>query len=1083
MLRCCSLIICLLANAAWADDVPEVTREQREFFEKSVRPVLVENCHKCHGPKQQKGELRLDSRAGMLKGGQTGPAIVPGKPEESELVLAVSYDPSGYQMPPTGKLNADQISSLTEWIKMGAPWPEDPAATTKPDQNAGIDLAERAKHWSFQPVMRQEIPKTQNPDWPRNPIDAFILHRLEAAKLGPASPASKRTWLRRVTYDLTGLPPTPEETQRFLSDKSPDAYEKVVERLLSSPSYGERWARHWLDLVRFAETSGHEFDYEIEHAALYRDYVVRALNADVSYDQFVTEHIAGDLLQEPRRHPVTGTNESIIGTGFYWFGQGKHSPVDLLAEECDTIDNQLDVLGKTFLGLTIACARCHDHKFDPITTEDYYAMTGYLQSSRRQYAFIDPPERVESLITELQEAQKARSRILSQVVHRELNRGNDFIDQILKATDEAAGKDPSHPLYAWAVLSSVNDANEFQSAKAQLIRQMSELQQAANSKDVFADSTKESLKDWSQAGHAFQRGLASSGSIITDNNRLELAAPRAINSGNVSGRLKGELRSPTFQISNRYIHYRMRRVGGPANPGRGTKNGQVHLIVDGFHFIKDPLYGQLSINVEKDAAFRWYRQDLEKFQGKGAYIEVQDDDEGHLIIDRILFSDEAPPPEPPNTLVLGLLSQTDITSPQDLRAGYVQLFQKVLNQWDADQWELPAQARDGIAILNAMLDAVSLSMQLTKEESAEFNALTERLSQLEALLPEPRRAIAMTDGTGENAHVLIRGNSTKPGSLVPRRFLQVFQEETQLTPAEGSGRLELARQITDPDNPLTARVLVNRLWLHHFGRGLVPTPDDFGKMGTPPSHPELLDWLAAEFVESGWSIKHIHRLMVLSNTYRMTSRLEPHSQLATSDLDPEAVDPNNLLLHRMPVRRLEAEAIRDAVLAVSGRLELRMEGQSVPPYLTPFMEGRGRPAQSGPLDGAGRRSLYINVRRNFLTPMFLAFDYPTPFSTMGRRSVSNVPAQGLTMMNNPFILEQARVWADCVLAEKHASPESRVQELYELAYARPATKAELTAALKFLETQGQDYSGPNDPRTWADLCHVLFNVKEFLFIE
>jgi hypothetical protein len=388
-----------------------------------------------------------------------------------------------------------------------------------------------------------------------------------------------------------------------------------------------------------------------------------------------------------------------------------------------------------------------------------------------------------------------------------------------------------------------------------------------------------------------------------------------------------------------------------------------------------------------------------------------------------------------------------------------------------------------MAILNAMLHAVSLSKHPTNEEGGELQALAERLAQLEDSLPKPRRAIAMADGTAEDAHVHIRGNHNKPGSLVPRRFLQVLQRETPHAEVEGSGRLELARQITDPKNPLTARVLVNRLWLHHFGRGLVATPDDFGKMGTLPSHPELLDWLASEFVTSGWSIKHIHRLMVLSNTYRMTSRLAPPEELAGSALDPEVIDADNFLLHRMPVRRLETEAIRDAVLAVSGRLDRRMEGQSVPPYLTPFMEGRGRPAQSGPLDGNGRRSLYINVRRNFLTPMFLAFDYPTPLSTMGRRSVSNVPAQGLTMMNNPFILEEARVTANQILREEHPNPENRITRLYELAYTRPPTDAELAAAIDFLKSQGQDYSGADDPRTWADLCHVLFNVKEFLFIE
>ncbi len=652
----------------------------------------------------------------MLKGGETGPAITPGTPEESELVLAIRYDPSGYQMPPTGKLDADQIESLTNWIKMGAPWPGNPPLAAKINEAEGINLAERAKHWSFQPITRPDVPKIENANWPRNPVDQFLLARLEAAKLQPASQASRRTWLRRITYDVTGLPPTTDEVEQFLNDLSPQAYEKVADRLLASPSYGERWARHWLDLVRYAETSGHEFDYEIEHSTEYRDYIVRALNADVPYDQLVMENIAGDLLPEPRRHPITGINESVIGTGIYWFGQGKHSPVDLLAEECDTIDNQLDVLGKTFLGLTIACARCHDHKFDPITTEDYYAMTGFLQSSRRQHAYIDPPKPMLSTIAKLEATQEAKSQLVAKRLERELKAGDVFTDRILQGADEAAKKDPSHPLHAWAVLSSLNDAEQFQRAKTQLLRNLSDLQAAADSNEAFADFTKESLDEWSRTGPAFQCGMETAGYLTTNTDHVELALPMAAHSGLLTGRLQGELRSPTFPITKRYVHYRMRRVGGRPSSGRATKDGQVHMIVDGFHFIKDPLYGQLTINVEKDAGFRWYRQDLEKFIGKKVYIEIQDEDDGYLVLDRILFSDTAPPPEPPNALVLEMLSQANVKSSEALRAGYARLLQDAVQLWQTHSEEREAQVRDLTSILNVMLQAVSLPKQITKGE-------------------------------------------------------------------------------------------------------------------------------------------------------------------------------------------------------------------------------------------------------------------------------------------------------------------------------------------------------------------------------
>ncbi len=884
-----------------------------------------------------------------------------------------------------------------------------------------------------------------------------------------------------MTYDLIGLPPTAEEVEQFLQDNSPTAYEKVVNRLLASPAYGERWARHWLDLVRFAETSGHEFDYDIDYASPYRDYIVRALNTDVPYDQLIREHIAGDLLPNPRRHPVTNINESIIGTGFYWFGQGKHSPVDIRAEECDCMDNQIDVLGKTFLGLTIACARCHDHKFDPITTNDYYALSGFLQSSRRQHAFIDSPKLAETILAKINEIQDRQSRLLANAAEKYIQVTDHAFDQVLKHAREPAKKDLHHPFHALTVLADLNKTEQFLAAKHRLVHQFEELRKPSEMHEVFADFTPDSMSRWKTTGQAFPAEPIPPGRLSNAIDRAKLLLPGTAHSGIYAGRLQGVLRSPTFPITKRFIHYQMHRVGGRPNPGRANKNGQVHLIVDGFQFIKNPLYGQLTINVRQEAGFRWYRQDLEKFLGSNAYIEIQDEDDGYLVVDRIIFSDSPTPPQDVNSLVLALLKDRQITTVVELGAGYQQLLNESLNYWKMGRWPADSRRRERVELLNTVLETMSVSQLLTKEQQAELGSLNLRLKHLNESIPSPRRAIAMADGSGEDARVLIRGNHKKPGKQAPRAFLEVFREDDSRPEFSGSGRLHLARRIADPDNPLTARVLVNRLWLHHFGRGIVATPDDFGKMGQPPTHQKLLDWLAAEFVESGWSIKHMQRLIVLSGTYRMSSRLEP--TLAHSEFDPGRVDPDNRLLHRMPVLRLEGEIIRDAILTVSGRLDRRMEGPSVAPYLTPFMEGRGRPGHSGPLDGDGRRSLYINVRRNFLTPMFLAFDYPTPFTTIGRRSVSNVPAQALTMMNNPFVIEQANIWANRVLKEDHPDSAGRIRRLYEMAYTRPPTQQELAAALGFLETQGKVYNGPDDLRTWADLCHVLLNMKEFLFVN
>ncbi|HUG91355.1 MAG TPA: PSD1 and planctomycete cytochrome C domain-containing protein [Planctomycetaceae bacterium] len=1052
---CCGLGVAIAGENPAAD---RPTTEQLEFFERKVRPLLAENCWKCHGPNEQKGSLRLDSRDAVLKGGDTGPALVPGRPDESEMILAVSYDPGGYQMPPTGKLPQEAIETLAEWVRMGAPWPADRAAAAAADGD-GFDLQQRARHWSFQPVRRPDVPFVQDDTWPASPIDAFLLARLEPAGLVPAPAADRRTWLRRVTFDLIGLPPTLEETADFLTDDSPDAGHKLVDRLLASPHHGERWGRHWLDLVRYAETAGHEFDYDIPHAWRYRDYVVRALNADLPYDQFVVEHVAGDLIDQPRRHPAEGWNESILGTGFWWFSQGKHSPVDVRGEECDRFDNQIDVLGKAFLGLTIACARCHDHKFDPVSTADYYALAGYLQSTRQQIAFIDDG-RIDAPRRRLEELKSEHRALVAQVA----GLGVASASTRLK---EARGMPAT---------ATPDDA------------------------EVFDDFAGEQFTRWQPAGAAFGAGPTAAGEFVIDTSaarpRVEVLPEGLAHSGRLSPRFLGVLRSETFTITRPFIDYRVRRVGGRSEPGRKHKNGQIHLIVDGFHLIQNPLYGGLSINTANDGEFHWYRQDVSKLVGSRAHIEIEDEEpDGYLVVDRILFSEGRRPADRPGAPVLETLAGPAIGGREALAKEHERIIAESVELWRDGRLASAEHANQRVALLNALL-AASMSSDaapLPEGVTRRLDSFVEEYRTLEQGVVPSRRAIAALEGTAENEHVLVRGNHKRPGPEVPRRFLEVFALPDSQPSAPDSRastgtttRLDLARRIADPSNPLTARVLVNRLWHHHFGRGLVPTVDNFGILGEPPSHPELLDWLAAEFwkgrgsrlltLDSRPSLKRLHRQLVLSAAYRMSSAVDPQA---------DAVDPGNRLWHRMPVRRLEAEIIRDAMLAVSGRLDRRLEGESVLPFLTPFMEGRGRPPHSGPLDGEGRRSLYISVRRNFLPPLFLAFDYPTPLSTMGRRSVSNVPAQALALMNNPFVVQQAELWARRTLAEADdgATPEEIIHRLYQTAFARPATSQELAAALAFLERRSGEPPGGHDVRRWADLCHVLLNVKEFVFVN
>lgn len=1088
----------------------KITPEQTEFFETRIRPVLAENCWKCHGPKKQEANLRLDKYASILKGGDTGPAIVPGKPEAGELVDAIRYEATGYQMPPDGKLSQEKIDDLTSWIKMGAPWPGADKETSADDQpESAIDLAARKKHWSYQPVADVVPPKVQHSDWISTPVDAFVLDKLERAGLQPASPADQRTLLRRITFDLTGLPPTRQELEEFLADESPDAYRKVVDRLLASPSYGERWGRHWLDLVRFAETAGHEFDYEIPHAWRYRDYVTRAFNNDLPYDQFIVEHFAGDLLQTPRVRPDTGENESILATAFYWFPQGKHSPVDIRAEECDTVDNQIDVIGKAFLASSIACARCHDHKFDPISTADYYSFAGFLQSSRRDEAMIDPPEKLDKLASRIRDAiSQAAPELKSVAIEQLVPSINLLLEDLQQASAESlenpqsegwpkyltevARKDEQNPLSLWSNLGHLSDQAQFLAQKKQLRdrwnQRNSEALHPPESIVLFEEFSNRPLEGWFVSGPAFRDAIVFGDKIDPGTSPAKpierVWDSGTFNSGLAGASWQGAIRSPTFEIGHDTIWYRVRRIGGKDAPGRKHKNGQISLIVDGFQFIQNPLYGHLSLNVPNDGQFHWLRQDVTKFPGHKAYIEFEDRDDGILIVDRIAFSDGGPPADRPDELQLSILNDDSVTSPKLLADAYRTKFNEALAHWDKQargEFDSGSRVRWINWLLSSEMARKSVGHELTDTRETQIRQKLKAIADLEANIPDPAYAIAMTEGTPENEHILIRGSHRKLGAEVPRSYMEAFQERTRSISTNSSGRLELARTIASAENPLTARVIVNRLWHHHFGKGIVESVDDFGHMGKSPSHPELLDWLARQLTDNNWSLKQIQRLMVISSTYQMSSdRLDPNAETA---------DPGNVLLHRMNLQRLQGEAIRDAVLLISGRLDRTMYGPSVLPHLTPFMEGRGRPS-SGPLDGNGRRSLYINVRRNFLTPLFLAFDYPTPFSTIGRRSVSNVPAQGLSLMNNEFVIQQAGVWSKRVLnetADASMTPqelrEQRIRLIYESALSRMPSEDEIDFAESFLTAQSKEYGGADHPQAWSDFCHVVFNLKEFIYVR
>jgi hypothetical protein len=793
------------------------------------------------------------------------------------------------------------------------------SASGAPDSGSkrAINLAQARRHWAYQPPKERPAPSVRQESWVRTPIDRFILAKLEEKHLQPAPSADRATLIRRVTFDLIGLPPTTEEVEAFVTDTSPDAYRRVVERLLASPHYGERWARHWLDLVRFAETDGHEFDVDKPNAWRYRDYVIRAFNDDLPYKQFVTEQIAGDLRGQ---HRVAGEiDQPAVGTGFYWLGEIKNGAVDSNESIADRVDNQIDVIGKTFLGLTVACARCHDHKFDPIPTADYYSLAGFLHSSRLRQVAVDTPE------------QSAQVNVLMAKIER------------LKHASAPTPSDIEKTLYG-----------KYQ---------------------VYDDFSDGSRSNWFMTGPAFRIG----GGMLT--------------SGAVSDTLEGIALSRPFIVEKQFVHVLMRGAG------------EVRLVVDE--------YKDKGRRLKAGANWQWKTLEAKMTIGRSAYFEVVDfNRNGHLEVDTIVQSSEE---KPPAALPPDVISQP----------------------------------------------------------------VSDEIAALEAQIPPSEFAMSTLDSDPRNVHINIRGSYKNPGAEAPRRFLTVLAGDNQPPITQGSGRLELAQRITADSNPLLARVMVNRIWLHHFGQGIVATPDNFGLTGDPPSHPELLDFLALEFARGGWSVKNMHRMMVLSNTYQMSSR---------PDAAADEADPQNKLLHRMPVRRLEAEVIHDSMLAVAGTLNPAVYGPGVPPYITPYMDGdpRGKPA-SGPLDNNGRRSIYVQVRRNYLADFLVTFDYPPPISTIGRRNISAVPSQALFLMNNEFVTGQAQRWAERILLSA-ATPRGRVERMYREAFGRAPLPEETAEALNFaakLEARYAGIGGSESPerRAWTDLAHVLFNTTEFVFVR
>jgi hypothetical protein len=1077
----------VLAAARPAVCCAEAPDPDAEFFRGRVEPILRDRCYGCHSHDTEiSGGLALDVRSGWEKGGRSGPTVVPGDPEKSLLITAVRHGIDGEIMPPDDPLSVAEIATLVEWVRRNAP---DPRQTTADEAWEQV-YAKRIGWWSLNPVRVAPPPRVLDTAWPKAPVDRFILARLEREGLQPAPPADPHRLVRRLAFTLTGLPPTPEESAGFAADPSPAAFERLVDRYLESPHFGERWARHWMDVVHYADTHGYEWDIPAKHAWRYRDYLVRAINADVPFDRLVLEQVAGDLMP-PRLDPATGHNEAIVGTMALRMGERWHG--DNAAAEATTSQNlgdTVDTASKAFLGTTVGCARCHDHKLDAISQADYYALLGTLMSSRWGVRGIDPTDPNGPVIAEL-------GRLKAVIRDRLAARWSAGRLQLLERLAAAAQPDDEGPPAetGGAVPESLADllrrAGPPIAPAAFAAERARRIAANAGNLTLLADFTgpETPTNGWRWEGFGMQRGLVADGEPVIapeGSDALCHILPAGRWSHVYSMRLGGAVRSPEL-FRDPPLHFSVGYGGG--------RKASFCLIVDrAFH-------SERVAYLERDPA-GWLPLTAGSFKrlagppdtaSRRVYLELATKDFDNYFPPRTGYpgfkvADErdprswfgvtrvyahAPGAGPVDELgrFVGLLDG-DLTNGGGLAGRVADRILAAVDRWAAGRC-----TGDDVTVINEALAAGWLDN--AADADGQLMDLLERYRATERRL-QPEQTIGGLDDWQEAADVplAIRGEPGEPGPVVARgtiRFLQGFARP----PSPGSsGRLELARSIADPRNPLTARVFVNRVWLHLFGEGLVRTPDDFGQLGDRPAHPELLDFLALQFVEEGWSLKKLVRSLVGSATWQQASE---------GSAEAIAIDPENRLWHHWPRRRLEAEAIRDAMLAVAGRLDRTVGGPPIDPHRA--KEDEAKRLFSGPLDGRGRRSIYLRMTLMEPPRLLALFNQPSPQVTVGKRDRSTVPEQALALLNDPFVRSMAAAWADRCRGQADGDLPKAAEILLAEGLGRPAAAAErdrllaVAAACAAARRAEGGEAGSVPAAVWHDVAHAVLMLPEFCHVE
>jgi len=1088
-----------------------------EFFETKVRPVLADRCFECHNADDPESKLSLDSLAGMLRGGELGPAIVPGKPEKSLLISAINHG-EALKMPQKKKLSTSDIAAITRWVKLGAPWPGQLPITPDPRKSAAATLAvpeftkQQREFWAFQPPVRPQLPKVKKQEWVRSPIDAFVLSRLEAAGLGTAAPADRRTLIRRATFDLTGLPPTPEEVEAFLADQSPAAFAKVIDRLLASPRYGERWGRHWLDVARYADSNGLDENMAYINAHHYRDYVIEALNDDKPFDRFVREQIAGDLL--PASDDRRAERHRLVATGFLALGAKMLAEDDQIKMRIDIVDEQIRTICNAMMGMTMGCARCHDHKFDPLSMADYYALAGILKSTKTMENYKVVAKWYERPIRPPGKQHQAYARQLA-----------DLRRQVESAREQA-----KHALLA----NYRRSASKYMLAATELI---------LHSPTIIVDGKKslgESIKasDLVGRGAILEAEKYHRGNVVRDTSQYGKGIGVIYNAGPVPNFAEFDVTLPVagkYQVELRYAAAEARPMHLQVN-GRTVRSDAACKITGGWFpaqqkwFVEGVYEFQQGKNVirltrpsgpichidkillvstgtDKSAGDEktgrtlqqladhyqinaemislWQDALLQVQRGKRRdpllamwweYAKLKEDAfrAGAKTLSQRYGSVKKESDRLPVRLVRAITTPP-VESLTDLAGRVQRLVDQADQQTPAD--DLQRLLRDAKSPF-ARLPAKPLK-HISKDHAQRIAALNGQIAALERSRPRNFSAMGVTENKISDARIHLRGSHVTLGAQAPRVFPRVMAGNKQ-TPIDKkqSGRLQLAQWLTRPDHPLTSRVLVNRIWRWHFGTGLVRTPDNFGHLGERPTHPLLLDWLARKMVDDGWSIKSMHRRMMLSNVYQMSTRYDPTADKA---------DPENRLYWRFNRRRLDAEEIRDAIVTMGTGLDLAMGGTMLTAKPREYVFGASNSLKAA--YKSRRRSVYLPVIRSSLYDVFQAFDFADPSMLSGNRASTTVAPQALFMMNSELVHEQSLAMAKRLLAHDDLDDSGRVRRAYMTAYARPATSEDCERALRgIMRLEQLDTVKNLNPEmrrqsAWQSWCRVIIASSPFVYVE